>query len=623
MIKFFTTIGGFLLGSLLIALLVILSFNPNFFATKMLENKLGEWGASPTNQLDRYLDRILIEDILSSPERLSYMGLDELDAFTGHNSKWDDYSQQSAQSSYEETTSRLSTLEKFDENKMQDEKYNLQIAKFSLKNQKVSFESFQHHFNPLSQFFGLHLNLVEFLTDTHKITDEKSIKDYIHRVSTIDDVIDESILFLRERGEKGIYSPKFVYEKAKNQIEALASFEIIDNPIYKNLNEKILTVEIDNELRELYLNELKNELSNSFIKSYQNLASVMNEQLLNARTMDGVWGLPNGDDFYKHRLKIYTTTNYSPEEIHNIGLKLVSEIQAEIIRIFEKEGYDVTQPLPILYDQLNNDPRFLFEDSDNGRRQIIEKYTEIQVNALTQMDNYFRELPKAEVIVKRIPEYAEASAAGGYYQSPALDGSRPGVFYANLYDIKATKTFGMPALSFHEAIPGHHFQNALNQENQNQTIWKKLGYRTSAFGEGWALYAERLAIEAGLINDPYEMIGSLQSELFRAVRLVVDTGIHYKKWTREEAIKYMMENVGSEESEATSEIERYIVWPGQACAYMIGRIKILELRERAKNELGTLYDIKDFHHHVLMNGSLPLTVLEAIIDKYIQEVKAN
>ena len=382
-------------------------------------------------------------------------------------------------------------------------------------------------------------------------------------------------------------------------------------------------MEIDNELKELYLNELKNELSDSFIKSYQNLASVMNEQLLNARTMDGVWGLPNGDDFYKHRLKIYTTTNYSPEEIHNIGLKLVSEIQAEIIRIFEKEGYDVTQPLPILYDQLNNDPRFLFEDADNGRKQIIEKYTEIQVNALTQMDNYFRQLPKAEVIVKRIPEYAEASAAGGYYQSPALDGSRPGVFYANLYDIKATKTFGMPALSFHEAIPGHHFQNALNQENQNQTIWKKLGYRTSAFGEGWALYAERLAIEADLINDPYEMIGSLQSELFRAVRLVVDTGIHYKKWTREEAIKYMMENVGSEKSEATSEIERNIVWPGQACAYMIGRIKILELREKAKNELGNLYDIKDFHHHVLMNGSLPLTVLEAIIDKYIQEVKAN
>ncbi|MBL6693461.1 MAG: DUF885 domain-containing protein [SAR86 cluster bacterium] len=623
MIKFFTTIGGFLLGSLLVALLVILSFNPNFFATKMLENKLRNWGATPTNQLDRYLDRILIEDILSSPERLSYMGLDELDMFTGHNSRWDDYSQKSSQKSYEETIVRLSTLEKFDENKLQDEKFNLQIAKFSLKNQKVSYESFQHHFNPLSQFFGLHLNLVEFLTDTHKITDEKSVKNYIDRVSAIDDVINESILFLREREKKGIYSPKFVYKKAKNQIEALASLELIDNPIYKNLNEKIETVEIDDGLKKLYLNQLEAALSNTFIKSYQNLASVINEQLLNARTTDGVWALPNGQDFYKHRLKIYTTTDYSPEEIHEIGLKLVSEIQTEIINIFENEGYDTTQPLPFLYDELNNDPRFLFEDSDQGRRQIIEKYTEIQVNALTEMGSYFHQLPKAEVIVKRIPEYAEASAAGGYYQSPALDGSRPGIFYANLYDIKATKKFGMPALSFHEAIPGHHFQNALNQENQNQTIWKKLGYRTSAFGEGWALYSERLAIEAGLINDPYEMIGSLQSELFRAVRLVVDTGIHYKKWTREEAIKYMMENVGSEESEATSEIERYIVWPGQACAYMIGQIKILELREKAQNELGNRYDIRDFHHHVLMNGSLPLTVLEAIIDKYIQEVKAN
>ena len=179
----------------------------------------------------------------------------------------------------------------------------------------------------------------------------------------------------------------------------------------------------------------------------------------------------------------------------------------------------------------------------------------------------------------------------------------------------------MPALSFHEAIPGHHFQNALNQENQNQTVWKKFGYRTSAFGEGWALYAERLAIEIGLVTDPYEMIGSLQSELFRAVRLVIDTGIHHKGWTREEAIKYMMENVGSERSEATSEVERYIVWPGQACAYMLGRIKIMELRETAKKELGNSFNIKDFHREVLMNGSVPLTVLEEIIDNYISSKK--
>ena len=228
-------------------------------------------------------------------------------------------------------------------------------------------------------------------------------------------------------------------------------------------------------------------------------------------------------------------------------------------------------------------------------------------------------MPQAKVIVKRIPIFSEKSAAGGYYQGSSLDGSRPAAWYANLYDINATQTFKMPALSFHEAVPGHHLQIALNQENENQTLWNKFGYSTSAFTEGWALYAERLSVEAGLIKDPYEMIGSLQSELFRAARLVVDTGLHAKKWTREEAIQYMMDNAGEVRSESESEIERYIVWPGQATSYMIGRIKILELRERAKKELGNRFDIKDFHSVVLMNGVLPLTVLEALVDDYIQE----
>ena len=623
MIKFFTTIGGFLLGSLLIALLMIISFNPGFFATKMLENNLSNWGTKPTNSLDRYLDDTLVEEILSSPESMSYMGLDSLDLFTSHNSKWDDYSASNAKEKYQKVLTQLSVLENFDENKLEKAKYNLQIAKFSLNNQKKSFESFQHHFNPLSQFFGLHLNLVEFLTDTHKITDEKSVKDYIARVSGIKKVIEDSIFYLENRANKGIYSPAFVYEKAQKQINQLSSIEVKENPVYLNLASKIKDLDIDIEKQSFYLAELENQLEGKFKDSYEKLSELMSLQAQNARPMDGVWGLPNGNDYYQHRLKIYTTTDFSPQEIHDIGLRMVNQIQNEIISILEEEGYDTNLPLPILYDQLNNDPRFLFEDSDLGRQEIIDRYTEIQEYALSKMDNYFKQLPEAEVVVKRIPEYAEASAAGGYYQSPALDGSRPGIFFANLYDIKATKTFGMPALSFHEAIPGHHFQNALNQENVNQTIWKKLGYRTSAFGEGWALYAERLAIEANLINDPYEMIGSLQSELFRAVRLVVDTGIHYKQWTREEAISYMIDNVGSEQSEATSEIERYIVWPGQACAYMIGRIKILELREKAKMELGNKFDIKDFHEQVLMNGSLPLTVLEAIIDDYIKDKKVS
>jgi uncharacterized protein (DUF885 family) len=223
-------------------------------------------------------------------------------------------------------------------------------------------------------------------------------------------------------------------------------------------------------------------------------------------------------------------------------------------------------------------------------------------------------MPKSKVEVRAVPEYSEQNQAGGYYMSPALDGSRPGVFYANLYDIKQTPTYSMRTLAFHEAIPGHHLQVALNLENENLSLYRRFGYGTSAFSEGWALYSEILALEAGLAEDPYDELGVLQSELFRAVRLVVDTGMHYKRWSREEAIAYMKGVTGMSDTEVRVEIERYIVWPGQACSYKIGMLKILELREKAKEKLGENFNIKDFHSVVLEQGQPPLFIVEDLVN---------
>ena len=424
------------------------------------------------------------------------------------------------------------------------------------------------------------------------------------------------MVFEKRRADAGIYSPKFVYEKSFLQVQALAETPTEDHPLYVSFKDGIDKIDIAEDRKVEMLGDLSDAVEN-FKISYGKLKNLIEENMLSAREFDGVWSLPNGEDYYKHRLKIYTTTNLTADEIHNLGLELVDEIQSEIRSILVSEGYDISRPLEDIFVELNEDPRFLFEDSDEGRQAILDEYTRINEETYEILPDYFNERPQAKVVVKRIPIFSEQSAAGGYYQGSSLDGSRPAAWYANLYDIGATQTFGMPALSFHEAVPGHHLQIALNQENTNQTLWNKFGYTTSAFTEGWALYAERLAIEAGLVTDPYDMIGSLQSELFRAVRLVVDTGIHSKRWTREEAIKYMMDNAGQVKSAAESEIERYIVWPAQATAYMVGRIKILELREKAKNALGNRFDIKDFHSVVLMNGVLPLTVLEKLIDDYI------
>ena len=619
MIRFFTSIGGFLLGALLFAFLLTISFNPNFFAKVMLKDFAKSIAKPATNSLDKFLDESVLEPILDSPQTLTSLGLHQLDFLTNHNENLDDYSVEKSESDHEKFLVYYKKLNNFDETKLPDTaKLNLEVAKFAANIEKRGFENFRYYMGPFIQFYGTHLSFVNFMTDTHKLVSEKDAEDYIKRISKIPNAIEQLMVFEKRRAEAGIYSPKFVYEKTLLQLTSLIETPTDQHPLFISFKDASESMNLEADIKESMLLSLKDNIER-FKSSYAKLKILVEENSQNAREFDGVWSLPNGDDYYKHRLQIFTTTDLTADEIHNLGLQMVEEIQSEIKRILSAEGYNVNRPLAELFVELNNDPRFLFEDSDEGREAILEEYRRINEETYAMLPDYFNELPKAKVIVKRVPIFSEKSAAGGYYQGSSLDGSRPAAWYANLYDINATQTFKMPALSFHEAVPGHHLQIALNHENQNQTLWNKFGYRTSAFSEGWALYAERLAVEAGLLRDPYEMIGSLQSELFRAARLVVDTGLHSKKWTREEAIVYMMDNAGEVRSESESEIERYIVWPGQATSYMIGRIKIMELRERAKAELGNRFNIKDFHSVVLMNGILPLTVLEALVDQYIKE----
>ena len=322
------------------------------------------------------------------------------------------------------------------------------------------------------------------------------------------------------------------------------------------------------------------------------------------------------------RLKSYTTTDYSAAEIHQIGLKEVARIENRMKDIFLELGYTVDKPIGEMMNDLNEDPQFLYADTPDRKEIVIKDYNQMVIEAEEDVRPYFEKFPVSPVEVRAVPEYSEKTAAGGYYQAPSLDGSRPGVFYANLYDIKQTPKFGMRTLTFHEAVPGHHFQIALNQENEDLTLYRKLGYRTSAYTEGWALYSEQLAVEVGMTKDLYDELGVLQSEMFRANRLVVDTGMHYKKWTREEAMDYMKKTTGMSDTEVRVEIERYIVWPAQATSYKMGMIKILELRERAKNKMGDKFNLKQFHSIVLDQGIVPLFVLENLIDDWI-EAKNN
>ena len=383
--------------------------------------------------------------------------------------------------------------------------------------------------------------------------------------------------------------------------------------------DKVNKLNLKTEETDKLIKELSKVISEDVKPGFQLILSFMESNYEMANKYHGVWSLPDGDDYYALRLRSYTTTDYSAEEIHQLGLQEVDRIGKRMKEIFLELGYKVDKPVGEMMNELNEDPNFLYEDTEDRKKIVIDDYNQMVKEAEEDVRPYFYKFPSSPVEVRPVPEYSEKTAAGGYYQSPSLDGSRPGVFYANLYDIKQTPKYGMRTLTFHEAVPGHHFQLALNIENEELTLYRRLGYSTSAHTEGWALYAEQLGVEVGMTKNLYDELGVLQSEMFRANRLVVDTGIHHKKWTREKAMDYMKKTTGMSDTEVRVEIERYIVWPAQATSYKMGMIKILELRERAKNALGEKFDLRDFHSIVLDHGIVPLFVLEDLIDQWIEE----
>jgi uncharacterized protein (DUF885 family) len=335
----------------------------------------------------------------------------------------------------------------------------------------------------------------------------------------------------------------------------------------------------------------------------------------------GVDRLPDGAAYYAASLKQMTTTDYTPAQVHALGLSEVARVGAEMDTLLKSQGL-VDGTVAARVQALHKDPRFLLPNTDEGRRQLLAKYQQILDEVNARMPEYFRTVPTTKLSVERVPIAAEKGSAGAYYQPAAMDGSRPGVFFANLRDVQETATWTMKTLAYHEGIPGHHFQISIAQNLKDLPLIRQQTLYSS-YAEGWALYAERLAAEIGMYkDDPFGDLGRLEAEMFRSTRLVVDTGLHAEGWSREQAIAYMVGTTGMNESEVISEVERYMGQPGQACAYKVGQIKILELRERAKSALGPKFNLKAFHAVVLENGGVPLTLLDTLVDEWIANTKA-
>ena len=574
--------------------------------------------------IDHYLGKELVLGLVDSPEALTYVGiLDRFNWLTKHNSRLSIPEENDLEKGIKELEKGIKTLYKYKDSSLTDvQKVTKKIAIFDLENNLKELKEFPYLDYPLNQIGGIHLNTIEFMSDMHPVRTKSEANDFIKRVELIKDVYEGTLKDLEKQANSGIYPPEFVYGHVINQLNDFINYSFEEHPLYTQFMMKVKELNITDKELDDFDKRIKKAIEESVTPGFKLLLEFMERTKKNANKNHGIWSQPGGDDYYKLRIRTYTTTDYTPEFIHQTGLSEVERITNRMREILTSLGYDTSKSVGQLMNELNENPDFLYADTPDRKEIIVNDYTEMVNEAIEVMTEYFHTMPKSDVVVKAVPEYSEQTAAGGYYQAPALDGSRPGVFYANLYDIKQTPTYSMRTLTYHEATPGHHHQIAHSLENESLTLYRRFGYGTSAFSEGWALYAEQLALEAGLAENPYDELGILQSEIFRAVRLVVDTGMHYKKWTREEAMKYMKSITGMSDTEVRVEIERYIVWPGQALSYKVGMLKMLELRDKAKNELGDKFNIKDFHSAVLDHGNPPLFIVEEMVNKMIEEAKS-
>ncbi|MCA1798142.1 MAG: DUF885 domain-containing protein [Xanthomonadaceae bacterium] len=482
----------------------------------------------------------------------------------------------------------------------------------SARERSIAAREFPSHLIPMNQFYAMPSSFVQLGSGTGA-QPFRTVQDYDNFLSRIDGFLDwmaQAEVNFREGIEAGVVLPRILVERTLPQLAAhvVADPEtsLFWGPVAR-MPEDISSAERE-RLTDLY----RTAIAEKLVPAYARLHDFLRDDYLpQARATVGLDALPNGDAWYAFMVRNTTTTDLTPEEIHSIGLAEVERLHLEIEGVMERVGFEGT--LHEFFRFTESDPQFFFDEGE----QLIQGYRDLQQDIDPNLPRLFEIFPKANYEVRAVEPFRERSAAGGSYMRPAPDGSRPGIFYANTYDIKARPIWAMESLSLHEASPGHHFQLSIQQELEGLPRFRRFGGFT-AYTEGWALYAETLGTELGVYTDPYQYYGALSAELWRAIRLVVDTGLHNYGWTRQQVLDYMNENSAAPEARAVAETERYMAIPSQALSYKIGQLKISELRARAERELGDRFDIRAFHTEVLKDGALPLDILEAKIDRWIE-----
>ena len=490
---------------------------------------------------------------------------------------------------------------------------------------QVEGDRFRDYDFPVNQLSGIQSSLPNFMAQTHQVNNRHDADAYIARLDKFPLKFAQVVDGLKLRESKGVIPPQFTVEEVLTQMQGFIGKPAKENMLYTSFKEKLDKIPAGQDRRSRRATRCSPASQASIDKSvypaYRQLIDYFKALQPKAQGNFGAWHLPDGDAYYAWCVRMHTTTDMTPEQVHTLGLAEVARISTEMDAILKDKGL-ADGSIGARVQQLAHAPDATFPNTPDGKKAMLAQYQAILDEVNKGLDGAFDVRPKLGVEVKPVPEFAEKTAPGAYYEPGSFDGTRPGAFYANMRDTAETPKFAMRTLAYHEGIPGHHFQISIAQELQGVPFFRRV-LPFTAYAEGWALYAERLAYELGFEKDPLDNLGRLRDEMMRAVRLVVDSGIHYKHWTREQAISYMMDNTGMAESDVTAEIERYFVDPGQALAYKAGMLKILELREKAKQALGPKFTLAEFHDQVLTHGALPLALLERVIDDWIKQKQAR
>ncbi|UTF58812.1 DUF885 family protein [Gilvimarinus sp. DA14] len=579
-------------------------------------NALAVTAAESENAKAEYLfEQFFAEQVSLSPMYQAQLGRKT------HYGEWDDISPAADELARRLTADQLRRLQQLDASLLNPaNQLNLTLLQRDLQQQLDHYQWRDYNY-PVNQMFGLHAGVVSFLINTHRIDTISDARAYISRLEGIEPLFAQLISNLMRRAENGIIAPEFVYpyviSDSENILHGKPFSDNGESPLWRDFTGKLETLKLPQEEKSQLLEDARNALLSRVQPAYNRLIQALQQLHSQADQRSGAWKFPQGQDFYNDKLKAVTTTALTAPQIHQLGLQEVARIQTDMRKLLRELDYDGS--LAAFFSELKSDNRFYYPDSQSGRDQYLADTRAIIHSIQSKLPELFGHIPQAELKVKAVEAFREKSAGKAFYQSPAEDGSRPGIYYVNLHDLAAMPKYQMEALAYHEALPGHHMQIAIAQELDQLPEFRRHSHYT-AYVEGWGLYAERVPKELGFYSDPYSDFGRLSFELWRSIRLVVDTGIHHYRWSREQAIDYFLKNSPMTRADATREVERYIVMPGQATAYKVGMEKILSLRARAQQALGNRFELKQFHDVVLGGGALPLDVLRQRVEQWVRSV---